>query len=243
MRILITNDDGISAPVLPKFIEWAKKLGEVTVVVPKHEQSGKSQAIDFNREVEIKQVRIVDGCESYTMDSTPADCVRFATRGLHRTYDIVFSGINRGYNLGHDIAYSGTVGAIMEAERAGLKAVAFSTDYDSSFDNALSELDGVYDYIVSNSLLATVGLLNVNIPPQKSRGISITRQGGMFYSDEFVSRGNDMYIQVGDPIVSKSGDLTVDINAIQNGYISISPLTSVYTDLEAYDRLIHLNER
>lgn len=243
MRILITNDDGISAPVLPKFVEWAKKLGSVTVVAPKYEQSGKSQAIDFNREVEIKRVELSDGCEAYAMDSTPADCVRFATIGLHRTYDIVFSGINRGYNLGHDIAYSGTVGAIMEAARTGLKAIAFSTDYNSSFDNALSELDGVYDYIVSKDLLSTVGLLNVNIPPQKSRGISITRQGGMFYSDEFVSRGNDMYIQVGAPIVSESKDLSVDINAILNGHISISPLTHVCTDLEAYDKLVHLNSR
>lgn len=237
MRILVTNDDGISAPALPRFVEWARKLGEVTVVAPKREQSGKSQAIDFDREVEIKKVMLCDGCEAYAMDSTPADCVRFATIGLHKTYDVVFSGINRGYNLGHDIAYSGTVGAIMEASRVGLKAIAFSTDYNSSFDNALSELDGIFDFIVKNDLMSVAELLNVNIPPEKSRGMLITRQGGMFYSDEFVSLGNGMYIQSGAPIKSESRDLTVDINAIQNGYISLSPLTSVCTDTEAYAKL------
>ena len=99
MRILITNDDSISSSVLPRFVKWAMGLGEVTVVVPKHEQSGKSQAIDFRNAVEVKRVDLVEGCEAYTVDSTPADCVRFAVTGLKREYDVVFSGINCGYNL------------------------------------------------------------------------------------------------------------------------------------------------
>ena len=77
MRILITNDDSISAPILPGLIRWAKTKGDVTVVVPKVEQSGKSQAIQFDRPVEVKEVELTPDLRVYTMNSTPADCVRF----------------------------------------------------------------------------------------------------------------------------------------------------------------------
>lgn len=236
MKILITNDDGIGSPVLPKLAEWASRFGEVTVVAPKHEQSGKSQAIDFYREVEIKKVDFPVDCEAWAVESTPADCVRFATIGLHRVYDLVLSGINRGYNLGDDIAYSGTVGAIMEAARVGIKAIALSTDF-TTFDYALSELDNVYDFIMSKGLLDNARLLNVNIPTEPSRGILITRQGGTYYTDAYVYRGNDMYIQMGDPVILEDKDLTVDISAVQSGYISITPLTEQKTDWTAYEKL------
>ncbi len=240
MRILITNDDSISSAVLPDFVRWAKKLGEVTVAVPKVEQSGKSQAIDFHRSVEIKRVEDIKGCETYVVDSTPADCVRFAVTGLHREYDIVFSGINRGYNLGADIAYSGTVGAILEAKRLNTKAIAFSTDVDN-FEGALSNLDAVYSYITENGMFDYADLFNVNFPWNEPKDISLTKQGGMFYSDEFVDCGNDMYIQVGAPVEYDSKDISVDIFAIMNGYISVTPLTDVKTDLSAYERIKTLN--
>ena len=98
MRILITNDDGILAPALPHLVEWAKKLGEVMVVAPKVEQSGKSHAIDFTRPIEIKKVDLFGDVVAYSMDSTPADCVRFAVLGLKEKFDLVLSGINRGFN-------------------------------------------------------------------------------------------------------------------------------------------------
>lgn len=236
MRILITNDDSISSSVLPRFVKWAMGLGEVTVVVPKHEQSGKSQAIDFRHAVEVKRVDLVEGCEAYTVDSTPADCVRFAVTGLKREYDVVFSGINCGYNLGDDIAYSGTIGAIFEASRLGIKAIAFSTGFDT-FDYAMSEIDSTYSFIMENRLLDHVGLLNVNFPLCNSKGISITRQGGMFFSDDFVDCGNDMFKQVGEPFIDDSEDLSVDICAIRKGYVSMSPLTASKTDFTAFDRL------
>lgn len=241
MRILITNDDSISSSVLPRFVKWAMGLGEVTVVVPKHEQSGKSQAIDFRHAVEVKRVDLVEGCEAYTVDSTPADCVRFAVTGLKREYDVVFSGINCGYNLGDDIAYSGTIGAIFEASRLGLKAIAFSTGFDT-FDYAMSEIDSTYSFIMENRLLDHVGLLNVNFPLCKSEGISITRQGGMFFSDDFVDCGNDMFKQVGEPFIDDSEDLSVDICAIRKGYVSMSPLTASKTDFTAFDKLKVMNK-
>ena len=240
MRILVTNDDGIGSPSLKSLAKWATKLGEVTVVAPKVEQSGKSQSIDFFHPVEIKRVEF-DGIEAWAMDSTPADCVRFGVLGLKRAYDLVLSGINKGYNLGDDIAYSGTIGAIFEASRLGFKAIAFSTD-KTEFDNAMAELDEVYTFIRENALLEHTDLLNVNIPTEASRGIRMTRQGGMFYSDAFVSCGNDMYKQVGDPVEGNPHDLTVDINALTSGYISISPLTAVKTDLVAYEKLKTLGQ-
>jgi len=241
MRILITNDDGIESAVLPRFIEWAKKYGDVTAVVPKYEQSGKSQAIDFRHKSEIKKVDLVEGCEVYSMDSSPADCVRFATVGLKRQYDMVFSGINRGFNLGEDIAYSGTVGATFEASRLGIRAVAFSTDV-TTFEYALKEIDKAYNFIMDNNLFEISGVYNVNFPTADSRGICITRQGGMFYSDDFVHIGNDIYIQVGEPIKYTVDDTTVDIHAIVNGYISITPLTAERTDLVAYNKLKELRK-
>ena len=119
MRILITNDDSITSPILPGLIRWAKTKGDVTVVVPKVEQSGKSQAIEFYHAVEVKEVNLAPDLKVWAMNSTPADCVRFGVLGLHQTYDLVLSGINRGLNVGHDIVYSGTVGAIYEASRLG----------------------------------------------------------------------------------------------------------------------------
>ena len=239
MKILITNDDGITSPVLPSLARWAQKLGEVTVVAPKHEQSGKSQAIDFRNPVEIKRVPFDADCEAWAVDSTPADCVRFARNGLRTQYDLVISGINKGFNLGHDIVYSGTVGAIFEAMRIGIKAIAISTDIDC-FDNAMREMDAIWSFITDKKLFDHAALLNVNIPGEASRGIRITRQGGMFYTDDYQALGNDLYVQVGEPYRDGSTDLSVDITAIHNGYVSISPLTADRTDPVAYEKIKNL---
>ncbi len=241
MRILITNDDGIESSVLPAFIEWAKRYGEVTVVVPAEEQSGKSQAIDFRNHPTVKKIDLVEGCEVYSMTSTPADCVRFAVLGLHKEYDIVFSGINKGYNLGDDISYSGTVGAICEASRLNMKGIAFSTDF-TTFEFALREIDSAYNFIVENRMLDNTDLLNVNFPICESRGIAITLQGGAYYSDEFVHLGDGVYLQTGEPVVYEGDDITEDIHAIANGYISITPLTSSKNNYPAYELLKNLKK-
>ena len=237
MRILITNDDGIAAPALPHLVNWAKELGEVTVVAPKIEQSGKSQAIDFFREVEIKRTPRLGDVEAWAMDSTPADCVRFGITGLKKEYDLVISGINKGFNLGHDIAYSGTVGAIMEAARLGVPAIAFSMNYEAKAEDVIPYLDGVLDFMNENGLWEYGSLYNVNIP-NDVQGICTTRQGGMFYSDAFEKREGDYYIQVGDPIRNETLDLTVDTDAIWANHISISPLTHDRTDLVVLEKLM-----
>ncbi len=241
MNILITNDDGINAPALPHLIRWARRLGEVTCIAPKVEQSGKSQAIDFTRACEVKEVSLAPDITAYSMDSTPADCVRFGILGLHKTYDLVLSGINRGLNLGHDIVYSGTVGAIFEGSRLGHKGIALSTDPDSlPVSDVL--LDRAWDFICAHDLLSRGELYNINFPSHKQepKGICITRQGGMFFSDGFKALGDDMYIQVGAPVTEDDGDLSIDIDAIHAGYISVSPLTATRTDWVAFENLRHI---
>ena len=239
MRILVTNDDGVASPALPRLAAWASKLGEVTVVAPKIEQSGKSQAIDFKNPIEIKKITLDGGIEAWAVNSTPADCVRFGVTGLKQNYDMVFSGINRGYNLGDDVSYSGTIGAIFEASRLGIKAIAFSTGVDS-FDNAVNNLDNAYSYIENNKLLETADLLNVNFPLTEIKGIRITKQGAIFYSDDFIKCGEDMYRQIGEPIDTGSTDLTIDVSAVRNGYISITPVTANKTDYVSYEKLKNL---
>lgn len=238
MRILITNDDSITSPILPGLIRWAKTKGDVTVVVPKVEQSGKSQAIEFYREVEIKEVDLAPGLKAWAMDSTPADCVRFGVLGLHQTYDLVLSGINRGLNVGHDIVYSGTVGAIYEGSRLGIPGIALSSAPDD-LPEALAQLDGVWDWVMAQDLLSHNMLYNINFP-REAKGIRVTRQGGVFFSDGFARREGDMYIQVGAPVTEYGQDLNMDIDAIRNGYVSVTPLAAERTDKEAFEALKHL---
>ena len=152
MRILITNDDGVNSPVLPKVARFARRFGEVTVIAPKVEQSGMSHAIDFIHPIEIKKVMIAPDVEAYSLDSTPADCVRFGVLGLKEHFDLVLSGINRGYNLGSDIVYSGTVAAIFEAARLGVKGIALSAE-PSHYEAAAEQLPEIFDYIEKNGLL------------------------------------------------------------------------------------------
>ena len=235
MKILITNDDGIQSPVLPLLAKWAMKLGEVTIVAPKLEQSGKSQAIQFIEPVEVKQVEIAPDIFGYAVDSTPADCVRFGVLGLNQTYDLILSGINRGYNLGDDIVYSGTCGAIFEGARLKIKGLAVSTDANNLM-NAPEALDRVWKFIQDNDLYAHNDLYNVNIPPMPS-GIRITKQGGMFFHDCFLHCGEYMYVQSGEILQDSGTDPTTDINTMRRGEISVTPLSATRTEMTAFEKL------
>ena len=124
MKILITNDDGIEAEGLKHLVNWARKLGEVSVFAPKTQQSATSQSIEIHGTFEVKKSSMFEGIEAYSVDSTPADCVRIAVLGMKKKFDLVLSGINNGPNVGGDIRYSGTVGACFEANMQGIKAMA-----------------------------------------------------------------------------------------------------------------------
>lgn len=235
MRILITNDDGVQASQLPKLIAWCRKLGEVTVVAPRVEQSAKSHGIEIHKPFEAKQVTLPSGDVVWAVDSTPADCVRFARFGLKQEFDLVFSGVNRGLNIGTDTLYSGTVSAASEAVLLGMKAVALSTP-PSNYDRATEELDRVWAYFEEHSLLEKNRIYNVNIPENPGE-IRITHQGGPYYSDDFLPIGNDLYMPKGKSVWEDQGDFTLDTDAALHGYISVSPLTIDRTNWEVYRKL------
>ncbi len=237
MKILITNDDGIDALGIHLLAEWAKKLGEVTVVAPKVEQSAKSHAIEIVKRIEIKKVPFMDGVTAYSMDSTPADCVRFGIMGLKEPFDLVLSGVNRGVNVGADIVYSGTCAAAFEAARLGTPAIAFSAFHDDQ-QQVVKHLDKAYDYIVKNKLLDENLIYNVNIPYQV-KGVKITCQGSFYFSDEFVKveGEEDLYFQDGVPVPDEyPGDLSRDTVAIVNDYISITPLMATRTNMAVFEK-------
>lgn len=239
MKILVTNDDGINSSAILPLAKWAAKLGKVTVVAPKYEQSGKGHAINMITPFEIRRCDYSDGINAYSVDSTPADCVRFAFLGLKTQFDFVISGINRGLNIGEDIAYSGTVGAIYEAAYLGAKAVAVSTE-PTSFDGAINSLDSVGAYIKENRLFDFCGLLNVNIPRSPGK-ILITRQGGACYRNEFIKSEGDIYRQKSCPVYKNTGNPELDIDAVMSGYISVTPLNAGCTDECSYEILRRLN--
>jgi len=240
MKILVVNDDSVSASQLIPLIKWCQKLGEVTTVVPKFEQSGKSQSIELHKPFEIKKVELEPGITAITVDSSPADCVRYAVLGMKQKYDLVISGINRGFNMGRDIMYSGTAGAVFEAVSLGLKAVAISTGPEF-YDRAIEPLDQVLDFFQEHKLMEKCDLYNVNVVPD-AKGIRITRQGGHFYSDDFIHEGNDMYMPHGKCVYENKNDMTLDTDCVMNGYISIMPLTIDRADPAVLAQLEYLND-
>ena len=238
MRILIVNDDGIQAAQLPALVQWAQKLGEVMVIAPKVEQSGKSHSFQIREPFEVKQVELEPGLTVWSVDSTPADCVRIAVLGMEMQFDLVVSGVNRGFNMGADVMYSGTVAAASEAVNLGMNALALSTNPEN-YDHSTDALDTVWAYIQENGLFRHNRLYNVNMPASP-KGIRITRQGGPYYSDDFPYIGNDLYKPMGKPIWEDSGDETLDTDATMAGYITITPMTIDRTNWDIFRKLNQL---
>ncbi len=235
MKILITNDDGMNAPQLIPLIRWCQKLGQVTTIVPKYEQSGKSQGIELHRAFSVEDLEPQPGVRITAVDSTPADCVRYGILGRKETFDLVISGINRGFNMGGDIMYSGTVGAAFEAVSLGTKAIAISTG-PKFYDRALEPLDQVLAFFRTHKLMEKCDLYNVNIIPE-AKGIRFTRQGGHFYSDDFVDQGDGTVLPTGKSVYQDQNDLQLDTDCVMHGYISISPLTINRVDMAALKAL------
>ena len=232
MRILITNDDGLQASQLVPLIHWFEKLGEVTAFVPKVEQSGKSHSFQIREPFEVKQVELEPGLKVWSVDSTPADCVRIAVLGMKMDFDLVVSGVNRGLNMGADIMYSGTVAAASEAVNLGMNAIALSTNPEN-YDHATDALDTVWAYFQEKELFRYNRLYNVNMPADP-KGIRITRQGGPYYSDDFPFIGNDRYKPMGKPVWEDAGNDQLDTDATMHGYITITPMTIDRTNWDIF---------
>ncbi len=234
MRILITNDDSISAAQLLPLAKYCQKYGEVTIAVPKFEQSAKSHSIELRSAFTVNK-QIIDGITTFVVDSSPADCVRYAVLGLEQRFDLVISGINIGLNMGTDMLYSGTVAAIEEAGILKIPAIALSTTPEY-YNNVVSQLDTVFDFMFNNNLLSVHPLYNINIPANP-KGIKITRQGGVFFTDSFVNTEGEFYKASGRCAYEPTDDLTLDTNAVMSGYISILPLSINMTEQSVFESL------
>jgi len=235
VKILITNDDGINAEGLKLLVDKAKKFGEVMVVAPKVEQSGKSHALTLRKPMEIKETDVFGDIKSYYVDSTPADCVRYAYYGLKYNFDILLSGVNKGYNVGDDIMYSGTAAAAFEASSMGKKAIAFSC-CEESFDGFKSYINETIKFFAINNLLNEWNLYNVNFP-KNPKGIKITEVGGCNFTT-YYNIIDGFYYQTGDNVTeSDVNKMHLDTACVMNSYVSITPLTHVRTNLDIYKKL------
>ncbi|MDX1567666.1 MAG: 5'/3'-nucleotidase SurE [Longimicrobiales bacterium] len=239
MRILCTNDDGYLAGGLQVLASAAHELGSVTIVAPDREQSATSHSLTLHRPLRTR--RATDG--TLIVDGTPTDCVIVAVNEVFdQRPDFCLSGVNHGSNMGEDVLYSGTVAAAMEATVIGVPAIAVSYTGDAYEDIEAWEdtLRGLLRGIFRRDSFPEDTLLNINlpgIPPDEVRGVKVTSLGRRRYSDS-LTRDTDPsgreYFWIGGGISSWSGAPDSDFRAVEDGYISVTPL---HLDLTNYDLL------
>src|SRR6266508_1632887 len=197
MHILVTNDDGVQAPGLLALAQEMRKLGKVTVFAPDKNWSASGHVKTMERPMRVKETVLADGTPAFMSDGAPSDCVALPLLGLvEEEIDLVASGINPNANIGHDVTYSGTVTAAMEAVIAGVMGIAVSLDSPDGHKSALDYSTAaivarhVAEQVIEEGLPKGV-VLNVNVPYLKEdelKGYSITRQGLRVYRDALEDR-------------------------------------------------------
>ena len=251
MRILLTNDDGIHAQGLYSLYMRLGKSNNISVCAPDAEKSAIGHAITLNRPLRIKKVYRNKKFYGHSVDGTPADCVKIAVRSILREKpDLIISGINHGPNLGSDIMYSGTVSAATEGTILGIPSIAISlaTYVNHDFDFAAEFACSMIKKIKKNGIPSGT-LLNVNIPSIKKnmiKGVMVTKQGKSLYKENFIRRddprGNSYYWLSGK-VKWLSKPEGSDIKAIEQRYVSITPLKFDLTDHKAVDTLKKMDFR
>ena len=246
MQILVTNDDGVAATGLLALARELRSLGEVTVLAPDRNWSASGHVKTLERPLRVKSVELADGSPALATDGAPSDCVALAVLGLlEKKIDLVVSGINPNANLGHDVTYSGTVTAAMEAAIWGLPGIAVSLD---SPENHLGALDYGPAARVARRIVSTAVehglpkgiLLNVNVPyvqDEQFKGIKITRQGLRVYRDLLVSRQDPRgrpYYWIGGDAPTGILEEGTDFGALAEKFVSVTPLQ---LDLTAHGAL------
>jgi 5'-nucleotidase len=231
--ILITNDDGVSAPGIRNLVEAVKDLGKIIVVAPDKPQSGMGHAITIGSPLRLHPVHIFDGVEAYQCTGTPVDCVKLAVdKVLHRKPDLCLSGINHGANHSINVIYSGTMSAAVEAAIESIPSVGFSL-LDLSIE-ANFEAAKKYARIIVKELLGSKQdkhmILNVNIPAVTEgeiKGIRICRQAYAKYEEDFIERhdphGRKYFWLTGEFVNFDKGHDT-DVWALANNYVSVVPV-------------------
>ena len=246
--ILVTNDDGITAPGIRALIEVMLEIGDVVVAAPDSPQSGMGHAITINSVLYIERVYIDNGKQiEYSCSGTPADCVKLAVKEiLKRKPDLCVSGINHGSNSSINVIYSGTMSAALEAGIEGIPAIGFSLldyNYNANFEATKKYVKIIAKNALDKGIPNNV-VLNVNFPnllEKDIKGIKICRQAKANWEEEFDKRqtpqGKDYYWLTGKFVNLDNGEDT-DEWALENGYISVVP---VQFDLTAHHAISNLN--
>jgi 5'-nucleotidase len=240
MKILITNDDGIYSPGIASLARVASRFGEVRVVAPDVEQSSMGHAITATRPLFYKKSPIAfEGLEAYRVNGTPADCVALGSH-LWEKVDVVLSGINLGLNLGNSMWHSGTLAGAKQAVLFGMKGIAFSTptgNQEPDFPSIEPYVEEALDLLLDNPNLC---LINVNVPP-KPRGLKWTRQSVRQYDGKVVPgtdpMGRKHYWFTVVPL--EAAEEGTDRWAIDNGYVSITPLRLDLTNEDELLKALH----
>jgi 5'-nucleotidase len=247
--ILVTNDDGITAPGIRTLIEVMNSLGDVVVVAPDSPQSGMGHAITINDTLYCDPITIDKNAahQEYSCSGTPADCVKLATQQiLKRKPDLCVSGINHGSNSSINVIYSGTMSAAVEAGVEGIPAIGFSLlDYshNANFEHCKSFIKKISQQVLENGLPNGI-VLNVNFPKVSEtsiKGAKICRQAKALWVEDFDKRvnpqGRDYYWLTGEFVNQDKGQDT-DEWALANNYVSVVP---VQFDLTAHHFIQDLN--
>jgi 5'-nucleotidase len=246
--ILVTNDDGVNAPGLLALAQEMRKIANVLILAPDRNWSGSGHVKTLERPLRIKEVVLADGTSAFASDGAPSDCVALALLGFFdEKIDLVVSGINPMPNFGHDVTYSGTVTAAMEALIWETPGIAFSLGTNETHREPLSYFAAarIAHQIVSKALerhLQSDYLLNVNIPylpPEEIKGIRNTRQGLRVYRDRLDRRMDPRgrpYFWIGGDAPTGVPEVGTDIGALSEGYVSINPIQldlTMYTAIPA----------
>lgn len=244
--ILVTNDDGITAPGIRNLVEFMNEIGEVVVVAPNSPQSGKGHAITINSTLTFEEINLEGPQKDYSLSGTPVDCVKFALdKILTRKPDLVVSGINHGANSSINVIYSGTMSAAVEAGVEGLQAIGFSLldfSWDANFKEAKTHIQDIVRKVLDNPIPKGI-VLNVNIPKLKSsdiKGIRVCKQANAKWEESFDERINPhgkKYYWLTGYFNNMDTSENADEVALSEGYISIVP---VKFDLTAYEYLDQL---
>ena len=248
--ILVTNDDGITAPGIIALVEVMKTLGEVVVVAPDKPQSGMGHAITINSTLRLNKTRTHGIADEYSCTGTPVDCVKFAiNKIMKRKPDLCVSGINHGTNTSINVIYSGTMSAAVEGAIESIPSIGFSlcdNSIDADFTAAKKIIKTIAENVLKNSLPKDV-CLNVNIPKLKFNeiaGIKICRQARANWIEELDERrdpnGNTYYWLTGKFDNYDEGKKDTDVWAIENGYVSVVP---THFDMTAHKAIKEIENR
>jgi 5'-nucleotidase len=242
-RILVTNDDGVRAPGIAALAQALEAVGEVTIVAPAENQSGKGHSLSITDPVYVDTVSLPSGLEAFAATATPASCVKLALLALLKERPhLVVSGINRGVNVGRVAYVSGTVGAAREGALHGIASIASSLDIAGGFNDYAAAAKATADIaaIAKANALPDGVFLNVNVPAGVPKGTRVTTQSRLSGEERWIESKNPrgrryFWNDFAEP--TKDTDPASDVSALAAGYVAVVPLHATEYDATAAEAL------